>query len=559
LPRLLFAALTLAAASSAALAQVLPGGALPGREREQVLPQQPVPRAQPGVRPVALPSSVAPPGAAETALILRRVVIVGSTVYSAAELAPLYQLMLGRKVSLQAVYDLAQSITAKYGADGYVLTRAIVPPQELNPSGATVRIEVIEGWIDEVEWPREKLARYRDFFTHYSAKITGERPANIRTMERYLLLANDLPGLRFTTSLKASKKHKGASTLVVEVTEKRLDVLARVDNRGTLERGPVQFLIAPTVNNLLGKHEAVTFAYALVSPPRELQFVAPSWKQVLTAEGLTAFVNASYSWGYPGTALLREISFRTWSFYLEGGASYPIIRSRERNLTVAALMFMSDNYSYSTLTDPEPFNVDRLRGFRVRVEGDRADSLNGINQFSATFSQGIDGLGSTDNGQILASRIVGRVDFSKVEAYVGRLQTLPHRFSALIAAYGQYAMTPLLTPEQCSYGGRTFGRAFDPSEILGDHCLMGLLEFRYDWPIPVSPAPSVQLYGYTDKGQRYNRDAVVGTAATVTGASAGGGVRLGWQNHFNVDVSAAKAIEGPRDDWRFFFIATARN
>jgi hypothetical protein len=29
-------------------------------------------------------------------------------------------------------------------------------------------------------------------------------------------------------------------------------------------------------------------------------------------------------------------------------------------------------------------------------------------------------------------------------------------------------------------------------------------------------------------------------------------------NNFNVDLSAAKAIEGPRNDWRFFFITAVR-
>lgn len=555
------AMLMLAGDWSAALAQAVPGGALPGREREQILPQQPTPRAQPGGPAVVLSGTTAPAGAAKTVLVVRKFVVVGSTVYSAEQLAPIYEDLLGRKVTLQAVYDVAQAITAKYGADGYVLTRAIVPPQELSPGGATVRIEVVEGWVDEVEWPREKLARYRDFFTHYSARITSDRPANIRTMERYLLLANDLPGLKFTTSLRASKKNKGASTLVVEVAEKPVEVLARVDNRGTKARGPWQYFTSSTFNNLLGRHEAITFAYAGVFPPRELQFVAPSWKMVLSPEGLTAFVNGSYSWGRPGTALLQELDFRTRGLYIEGGLSYPVIRSRERNLTVSALMFMSDNVSWTNFSDIDPFNRDRLRGVRARIEGDRADVLNGINQFSLTYSHGFHGFGSTDNFQIFASRPVGHVDFSKIELYLSRTQPLPARFSVFVAGYVQYATTALLTPEQCSYGGRVFGRAFDPSEILGDHCWMGLAELRYDLvPLPSPLLPSAQLYAFIDKGERYNRDTVVGTTAIQTGTSAGAGVRLAWwQNRLNVDLSVAKALNGPRDDTRFFFIATAHN
>src|SRR5262245_14776518 len=111
-------ALILTCVSSAALAQ-LPGGALPGREREQIAPPtQPRPQALPGRGPISLPSGVAPPGAASTTLVLRRIVVTGSTVYSAEDLAPLYRDLIGRRVTLQAVYDVAQAITAKYGADG---------------------------------------------------------------------------------------------------------------------------------------------------------------------------------------------------------------------------------------------------------------------------------------------------------------------------------------------------------------------------------------------------------------------------------------------------------
>lgn len=551
----LMATLVLAGACSDAVAQVIPGSVLPGREREQLLDRQPVPRAQPGGPAISLPSTEAPAGAAETKLTIARIKIVGATVYSDEQLAPLYANLIGPRVSLQAVYDLAKQITARYGADGYVLSRAIVPPQALDPKGATIRIQVVEGWVDRVEWPREKLARYRDFFSDYSAKIQAQRPVNISTLERYLLLANDLPGLKFTTTLRASKTVPGASTLVVEVVEKPLDVLARADNRGTRSRGPYQYLLTPTINNVLGNHEALTLAYAGVVPFKQLQFLAPSYRQVLNSEGLTAFVNGVYSWGRPGTFVLETLDFETRSTLVEAGLSSPLIRSRERNLTLTGLAFMSESYSF---VFGGPFNVDRLRGLRLRAEADAADRFGGINQFIGTFSQGLEGLGSSGNGNPLASRTAGRVDFTKFEGYVSRLQPLPGRFSALVAAYGQYAATSLLAPEQCGYGGRVFGRGYDPSDLLGDHCWEASAELRYDLPTAPIPVPSAQLYGFLDKGTVYTISPAVGTASSVTAASVGSGVRLGWGNQVNVDLSAAKAVEGPRNDWRFFFITTAR-
>ena len=107
-----------------------------------------------------------------------------------------------------------------------------------------------------VEWPAQ-LAGYRDFFSYYASRITAERPANIRTIERYLLLAGDLPGLKFKNSLKPHPTKVGAAILVVEVTEKPVDMFDRVDNRGTHARGPLEYLTSVTVNNLLRMHEAL--------------------------------------------------------------------------------------------------------------------------------------------------------------------------------------------------------------------------------------------------------------------------------------------------------------
>jgi len=224
---------------SSAHAQLIPSTVAPGRERFQ-FEGQPTPRAEPAGPRVNLPSTVAPEGADKVKLVIRAVEIEGATVFTPEQLKPLYQGLIGQTVSLLAVYDLAQRITAKYGAAGYVLSRAIVPPQDLAPRGATVRIQVIEGYVDKVVWP-PAVSHYRDYFSYYAAKIIADRPSNVRTIERYLLLAGDLPGLKFSTSLKASETNPNAATLFVEVVEKHVDALARVDNRGTPQRGPLEY------------------------------------------------------------------------------------------------------------------------------------------------------------------------------------------------------------------------------------------------------------------------------------------------------------------------------
>ena len=78
-------------------------------------------------------------------LSVSRFEIAGSTIYSQAEFAALTEPLLHKAIPLAGVYELAARITALYGKDGYVLSRAIVPPQAFSARGAVVRIEILAG------------------------------------------------------------------------------------------------------------------------------------------------------------------------------------------------------------------------------------------------------------------------------------------------------------------------------------------------------------------------------------------------------------------------------
>src|SRR5207237_6185572 len=133
---------------------------------------------------------------------------------------------------------------------------------------------------------------------------------------------------------------------------------------------------------------------------------------------------------------------------------------------------------------------------------------------------------------------------STIEATCSRLQPLPWQFSFLASVYGQRAGTPLLGSELCSYGGRGFGRAFEPSQFVADNCLEILGELRFD--VPPFFDVGTQLYAFADRGWLHNIAPDVGTPANVDRASAGGGVRFFWRSWLPADISAAKAVVRPR-------------
>src|SRR5436309_12945409 len=93
--------------------------------------------------------------------------------------------------------------------------------------------------------------------------------------------------------------------------------------------------------------------------------------------------------------------------------------------------------------------------------------------------------------------------------------------SSLVAVYGQSAFTPLLVSELCGYGGRLFGRGFDPSQFVSDTCLEFLAELRYDIPIQLNGVTQAQLYAFADHGFLHNIAPVLGTFNNVDASFVG--------------------------------------
>ncbi|MCY3755952.1 MAG: hypothetical protein OXG99_17900 [Alphaproteobacteria bacterium] len=138
---------------------------------------------------------VPPDEAGELSLVLGSVAVEGSTVYSDEELASLYEDRLGRKIALAEVFGIADAITARYRNDGYILSRAILPPQTIEDGAVTIRI--VEGYIDEVRIEGEVRGE-RALLDAYAARIMNSRPLSIGDLERlpaaYRRSARDLVG-----------------------------------------------------------------------------------------------------------------------------------------------------------------------------------------------------------------------------------------------------------------------------------------------------------------------------------------------------------------------------
>ena len=516
-------------------AQELPPSIDPGRIDQELRPPRP---SEPPDRIEVpdIPDAIAPPGAEEQRFVLQDVVIRGVTVYAPEVIQSFYQDLLGQEISLADLYDIANTITGRYRADGYFLSRAIVPEQVIE--NGVVTLEVIEGSIERVEFqgaPDAQLQRLQP----YADRITAAQPITTRVLERNLLLMGDQAGLSLTSSLAAGSG-PGQVLLTVEAEYDAVSPFASFNNRGTESVGPLRLQAGTYLNSLLAQGERILISgNTTPNDISELANVQVGVSFPVGHDGLVVDVNGSYTAIRPGGEL-RSLDINGSSSNLSMGLAYPLIRSRQRNLYATASF---DALNSETTIGPQQVAIsrDRLRAIRLGLNGDISDP-NGVTSGSAQVSQGIGGLGATTAGTPEAplSRAEGAADFTTLNVNVSRLQRLPQQFNLLVSGRAQITRSPLLSSERFGLGGVSLGSAFDSSQITGDsgYGLRAELQrpfFYQGWGTDLSTRP----YVFADYGQVFNIRPTAAEQGTDSLGSVGLGLRQGFADWGSLNLELA--------------------
>ncbi len=450
-------------------------------------------------------------------LVLNSVTVMGSTVYDEAALEDLYAELLGTTVSLETVFGIAEAVTRRYRKDGYVLSQAILPAgQQLDPGGADITIEVTEGFVDQIKFQDNEYAtgerrhRIRDLLSKIPqachAPVTkGEEPCPLHrsVLERYILLANDLPGVDTNVTVLRGDRH-GAVNLFVTVTETAFDAYANYNNRGSKYIGPAQLQLGARTNSLFGGDSSTELSALFAEDTDELRLGRLNQEFSLGSEGLTLRLAATYSESEPGHTL-RDLEIESDNTDITGSLVYPLVRSRSSNL------FLNGEFTYreqETDSLGEFLSEDKLSVLRLGITYDRTDALmgGGITLYDLRLHQGLDILDATESGSSESGRPIGDSEASKLTGQLSRLQQLGGSTSLLVELSGQYAFDTLLVSEMFAFGGEYVGRAYDPSEIIGDHGLALKTELRYFPGFSASYLQASQLYLYYDIGRTWLRD-----------------------------------------------------
>lgn len=470
-----------------------------------------------------------PPEAKDIRFILKGIDISGATLLSQQDFSKMYQHSLNKEITLDFAYKLAEKITKHYRDLGYFLAVAFLPPQ--NIVDGMVKLQVIEGYIDDVIVPKNIDKNY--IIQAYIRELVNKKPLKTQDLESFLLRLNDLPGYSVNgtlSQLKASKN--GAVILSLKFAKKKANGQIGIDNfssryLGTHEiSGTYSKSFMPLHQTTISGIQSVIF--------KRLSHVTLKHEMVVIPDFTLEFIG-DYTNSVPGLNLER-FDLESDSKFFSTSIKYQKIRQRNENL---ALTFGVDARNTDTDILRTAFIRDRIRAFRMNANYDTRDNWEGFNLVDATFSQGIGGIGASKKNDNNLSRAEADPEFKKMELSLTRLQKITDDWSLLVRGSGQVASGSLYSAEEFGYGGQNFGRAFDASEITGDHGVASSLEFRYNaWSD--KQYLELQPYLFYDIGTVWNEDA--GQTKRESGSSLGLGMRAVTEFGLNANLGLAMPL-----------------
>ncbi|MBB5691541.1 ShlB/FhaC/HecB family hemolysin secretion/activation protein [Roseomonas alkaliterrae] len=510
------------------------------------------PPVQPRVGP-ATPRGPAPAASQDPALArsvtITSVAIEGATAFPLARIESEIGPLTGT-IPLQRVEEARVAILGLYRNAGYVFTVVDATIER----GGRLRLTIGEAEIVEVRLDGD-IGPAGTQVLRFLENLRGVRPIDTATLERWLLLVEDIPGVSMRAVLRPAGTAPGALSLVAQVGRQAVTGYVAADNRAFRLTGTQQGIAAVQFN-----------AFTSLAERTELQLYYANGRTSVYGQASTEFFVGSQGARvrlYAGTgettpsAPLRDIGYRGTTTIAGISASYPVIRRRQQSLTVSAAFDIIETeikLEDSPLGD-QVLSRDELRVLRVGGEWAVFDQLLGderaaVNVVSLRLHQGISGLGASASGSPSLSRAGARTDFTKVSFELSRTQALFSPWagatvSLLGVLAGQWSNDILPQAEKFYIGGSRLGRGYYAGEVTGDSALVATAEIQLSMPFETSVFGQAvrvdpMVYAFYDWGQTWE-NAPLDPDRRVS--SAGLGTRFNLSRHAEVQLEGVRRFE----------------
>jgi hemolysin activation/secretion protein len=525
-------------------------------DRLPVLPPagSPLPGIQQPRQPNLAPGLALPPrpeAPAESTEGPRReivsVAVVGATAFPDAAIAPLTANLIGPAIAEGQIEASRRALVDLYRSQGYIYTtvRAII-------TGNRLSFQVVEGHVAEVKLEGDigpAGVQVLRFLNH----VVGQTPLKASELERWLLLAQDIPGLTVRSVLNPSLGDPGALTLVAQVSRRAVTGYVSADNRAFNLTGPSEGLGVISFNSFteFGEQTQLSMYGALNGTN---VFGQASEEVFLGGSGLKLKIYGGAGNSTPSGSL-GQIGYDGETQVFGAQLTYPLLRSRAQSLNILGNFDAIQTNDLNTLGPnggTQRSSYDSLRVLRFGADYALLDTLLGpsrsaVNGIGGKLSQGLTAFGASTNGDTWSPppRLGEKIDFTKFVGQVSRTQTLFSPYpDATVALYGvaagQYTAELLPPAEKFYLGGPSFNRGYYYGQVSGDKGLAMTAELRLNTPIPLPKripfALNAQFYTFYDWGEVWQN---TNLEANVILRSAGLGVRLYVASSTEIDFEGA--------------------
>ena len=499
-----------------------------------------VPRPLPSPPPILPPIPPAPPRQLEPLprmrVFVREIRVVGSTIFSAEELAKVTAPYVNREVTTEDLEALRLTLTRLYVDRGYVSSGAILPDQPVTEG--VITYQIIEGGLTAIEVEGNRWFRSSYFTKRF--KLAAGPPLNVNALQERLQLFLEDPRIqRLNAELKPGLR-PGEANLQVRV-EDRIPFKLWLDfnNYQSPSIGAERGLLNVEHQNLTGNGDILTLQYGWspvgtfwdsdygrgtgMNPLLDFKYSLP-----LTAYDTTA----SFQYRRTHTTVIEKpfdvLDIKDKTEYFTLGLRQPIYRTPGTEVALQVLgehisditSLLGEQFSLSPGAQNGVTNVTAIRAIQEFVHRTQNQVIAGRSRLSF----GVDLLDATINNE-------KDIPDGRFFAWLGQFQLVrrvPSLLDTLLIFRIDLQVTPdsLLTLEQFAVGGRYSVRGYRENTLVRDNAFVTSLEARIPIIRDLPVADYVQLAPFFDYGRAWNTK--LPTASDINAIySIGIGIRWG--------------------------------
>lgn len=396
-------------------------------------------------------------------------------------------------VGINKLKQLTALITKYYRNQGYFVARAYIPQQTIQ--NGIVEIAIIEGIYGEFSLENQSLVD-NDVLQGYFSQLSRTHVISVGSLEKQILLVNDLSGVVITNATSYPGKNIGEGNFVINAQPtQKYSSYSALNNYGSRYTGEYKLAVGATVNSIGGVGDALSLN-TMISDTQNLKYLNLNYERALGYTGFKGNINASlikYNLDNIFTDSAKTTKYVGYGTIniLVGTLRYPIKKTKSHTQEIA-LEFMHNNMDDTNGVKNLPLGTLTITG--TTKKSVNAATLSISDSRECTFLEKatqIDtrmsltrGRVNMDNDYALSndtSQTAG--SFSKANVNLSFTQQLLDKTTLKVTIEAQKSFGKNLDSSQdISVSGSGGVRAYEDGELSGDQAVRFSLDLIYSLP-----------------------------------------------------------------------------